>query len=372
MRHELGHVTLAAFRSAPPGLHIAQCQGGVCILTATELITPGARYEEVPLSDIGAIHQEHDTTIVVDAHRYLFSLEVTSRDVRDEFAFCIAHLAQCNLFGDDGLIDKENLEKLYLQSDRHRTGSSHAKRMWPFFVATAIVLVGTWLLYSSNIGEEKPPQYPPAPTGQRTTWATDAKDFRERPRGQKLTFTCPSAGTTGTVYGTGIYTDDSSICTAAAHAGVITIAEGGKVTIILRGRQETYAGSTQNGVTSSDWNSPWNWSFEIENDSPRSRSSHPAISWSQAASDYSGAVGKRFTFICPPKGEAAAVYGTGVYTDDSSICTAGVHAGKITLEEGGTVTIVITDGASAFYGSVRNGIDSSDWSEWPRGFRIIS
>ncbi|MGW8359007.1 LCCL domain-containing protein, partial [Streptomyces wedmorensis] len=208
-------------------------------------------------------------------------------------------------------------------------------------------------------------------TGQRTNWSTDAKEFRERPRGQKLTFTCPPAGAAGTVYGTDIYTDDSSICTAAAHAGAITIADGGKVTIILRGGQAVYAGSTQNGVTSSDWNGPWGWSFEIENGKPRSQSNIPVIPWSQVANDYSGHAGKRFTFKCPPKGEAASVWGTGVYTDDSSICTAGVHAGKITLEEGGIVTIMITEGASAFHGSSRNGIDSSDWSEWPRGFRVV-
>ncbi|MGW8359231.1 hypothetical protein ACWGK1_01460, partial [Streptomyces wedmorensis] len=166
MRDELGRVTLAAFRSAPPGVHIAQCQGGACVLTAAELITPGARYAEVPLSDIGAVHQEGDATIVVDAVGYMFALELMSREARDEFAFRIAYLAQCNLFGDDGLANKEELEKRYLRGDQRRNEGSHAKRMWPFFVVAAIVLVGALLLYSSNAGEEEPAQSPPTPTGQ--------------------------------------------------------------------------------------------------------------------------------------------------------------------------------------------------------------
>ena len=42
------------------------------------------------------------------------------------------------------------------------------------------------------------------------------------------------------------------------------------------------------------------------------------------------------------RGSAGPVYGTDIYSDDSSICTAAVHAGRVDFAEGGLVTIQIT------------------------------
>ena len=62
------------------------------------------------------------------------------------------------------------------------------------------------------------------------------------------------------MWGTDVYTDDSSICTAAVSAGLITFQAGGSVTIEIRQGQSSYAGSTRNGVTSKGYGS-WNGSF---------------------------------------------------------------------------------------------------------------
>ncbi len=78
--------------------------------------------------------------------------------------------------------------------------------------------------------------------------------------GATQTIYCP-AGCTGSVWGTDIYTDDSSVCTAARHAGVIADAGGYVAVTILEG-QESYAGSERNGVASSDWGS-WERSFSV-------------------------------------------------------------------------------------------------------------
>lgn len=56
------------------------------------------------------------------------------------------------------------------------------------------------------------------------------------------------------VWGSGPYTADSDICTAARHAGAIGAA-GGSVTAIRLKELEAYAGSSANGVTSSKWGS---------------------------------------------------------------------------------------------------------------------
>ena len=57
----------------------------------------------------------------------------------------------------------------------------------------------------------------------------------------------------GQLWGTDVYTGDSSICTAAVHAGVITLDRGGLVTVELRPGQSAYKGTTRNGVTSTEY-----------------------------------------------------------------------------------------------------------------------
>jgi hypothetical protein len=63
---------------------------------------------------------------------------------------------------------------------------------------------------------------------------------------------CPAGGPLGDVWGTDTYTDDSAICTAAVHAGAITLETGGTVEIDIRPGLDTYVGSTRNRVTTQD------------------------------------------------------------------------------------------------------------------------
>jgi hypothetical protein len=71
----------------------------------------------------------------------------------------------------------------------------------------------------------------------------------------RVTCSCAAgSGAAGAAWGSGPYTADSSICTAAQHAGVIGTA-GGTVTAVRVLGMPAYSGSTANGVTSSDWQS---------------------------------------------------------------------------------------------------------------------
>ena len=64
--------------------------------------------------------------------------------------------------------------------------------------------------------------------------------------------------------------------------------------------------------------------------------------------DLRGMNGERYAFRCPPgKPMPGRVAGSGPYTDDSSICTAAVHAGVIHAKDGGEVTIEIRPGQAA-------------------------
>lgn len=72
--------------------------------------------------------------------------------------------------------------------------------------------------------------------------------------------------------------------------------------------------------------------------------------------------GKRYEFICPKDGTPGDVVGSELYdADESSICTAAVHAGVIGLKDGGRVTIDVQDKKGlVLRGSERNGIRSVD------------
>jgi hypothetical protein len=80
--------------------------------------------------------------------------------------------------------------------------------------------------------------------------------------------------------------------------------------------------------------------------------------------------GKTFKIKCPAGGEESAVWGTDIYTLDSSICNAAVHAGKLRRESGGSVTIELRPGESAYKGSTRNGIKTNDYGQYGSSFVV--
>jgi hypothetical protein len=95
-------------------------------------------------------------------------------------------------------------------------------------------------------------------------------------------------------------------------------------------------------------------------------------SWSRTAVDLSGRIGQRFTFYFAPGGKpSGTVWGTGIYTDDSPIAKAALHAGLISPENGGRVTIEIRAGQSAYRGSTNNGISTSNWGGWGGSYVFV-
>ena len=93
--------------------------------------------------------------------------------------------------------------------------------------------------------------------------------------------------------------------------------------------------------------------------------------WRATASTHRGNDGEQIEYDCPPGGQEFTIWGTDVYTDDSSVCTAAVHVGTITLAEGGTVTIEIRPGEEEYDASERNGISSSAYPAWGGSFVVI-
>ncbi len=69
--------------------------------------------------------------------------------------------------------------------------------------------------------------------------------------------------TDGMVWGTGVYTDDSPLATAAVHAGVLKAGETGVVKVTILAGEASYTGSTANEVTTSEYGQ-WEGSYKVE------------------------------------------------------------------------------------------------------------
>ena len=66
-----------------------------------------------------------------------------------------------------------------------------------------------------------------------------------------------------------------------------------------------------------------------------------------------------------------SLWGDGVYTDDSSLATAAVHAGVLRREEEGVVAVRILPGRKEYAGAERNGVASESYGEWHGSFEFV-
>ena len=94
---------------------------------------------------------------------------------------------------------------------------------------------------------------PTQPPAGLVAWMVRPSDFGAEV-GTRYSFFCPAEGDPAyDIWGSGPYTDDSAICVAAVHAGVITAAKGGTVSFEVQTGAQSYRGSSANGLTSLDY-----------------------------------------------------------------------------------------------------------------------
>ena len=84
-------------------------------------------------------------------------------------------------------------------------------------------------------------------------------------------------------------------------------------------------------------------------------------------SGYRNRTGQTFQFTATGA-NAGAIWGTDVYTDDSNLAAAAVHAGVLALGQTKTVTVTILAGQSSYTASDRNGVKSGGYSTWPGSY----
>lgn len=86
-------------------------------------------------------------------------------------------------------------------------------------------------------------------------------------------------------------------------------------------------------------------------------------------SQFRGA-GRSLTCRCSANAiTSGAVWGSDIYTDDSSICRAALHSGA-TGANGGVITVQPLPGQNRYQSTERNGVTTSSWAEYPASFRV--
>ncbi len=176
------------------------------------------------------------------------------------------------------------------------------------------------------------------------------------------------------LWGDGPYTDDSSVCLAARHAGVIG-AEGGAVRVTNTGPRERFAASMSNGFRSSAFGR-WPGSFAVSGSVTGTASSSSENGTADAyvppcPSGLMNRRGEAYGFDCRCTGNfgSRTVWGTGPYTDDSHVCTAARHAGLIGVE-GTVVRVTAVPGQARYESSTANGVTTLTYGAWPGSFTV--
>jgi hypothetical protein len=188
--------------------------------------------------------------------------------------------------------------------------------------------------------------------------------------GETMDCKCTPAQMSGSVWGSGRYTTDSSICAAARHAGAVGSA-GGDVKVHALGGCQSYAGSTKNGITSSQWG-PYQASFGFEADVPcGGEAAASKGGGNQCPADMSAhearGTSEPLECTCPAGEGTGSVWGSSVYTTDSSVCRAARHAGAVGAR-GGAVTVFVAGGCSSYDGTTKNGVTTGSWASFGHSF----
>ena len=93
------------------------------------------------------------------------------------------------------------------------------------------------------------------------------------------------------------------------------------------------------------------------------------------AADLVGIHGSVLKVFCPANcaDTQSPIWGTDIYTDDSPVCLAGVHAGVLPKRSAGVLRVVVVKKlVHHFTGTTRNGVATRDWvGTWHRNFRVL-
>lgn len=192
----------------------------------------------------------------------------------------------------------------------------------------------------------------------------------------------------GQVWGTGVYTSDSSLQAAAVHSGALGHKQAGTVVVEVLPGESSYRGSSSNGVSSSGWGA-YALSFRFQDGQGAPVAHGPEIRQPKAAParvygfDDPDALGRlvqasgpslpgTVTYMLLTGSTSGRVWGTDVYTIDSSPAAASVHAGALAPGQTGVVRITFLEGMKSYQGSSRGGVLSMPFGSYGASYSVES
>ena len=187
---------------------------------------------------------------------------------------------------------------------------------------------------------------------------------------------------TGTTFGgvwggeDGVYTDDSAIARAAVHAGLVVVGEQKVVRVtILPGRQ-WYNGCSRNGITTPSLGSnAGSYRFEIDAPqtvAPQEDSGREVLSDPGNLIKFRKSIGETYSFLVTGTNQGGVWGGAdGIYSDDSALAKAAVHAGLVKLGEQAVVRIKTLPGMQRYTGSPANGITTTNYGASAGSFKFL-
>ena len=237
----------------------------------------------------------------------------------------------------------------------------------------------------------------------------------------------------GSVWGSGIYTDDSNLSSVVVHAGVLAEGESGTVRVTIRPGQEQYEGSEKNGVTSRPYES-FGGSYSVAITQKAERTTNNPLPKSaldiladlkedETKADFKARLKRgakslqglqqryaranrlnqavairdatfdllvllfdaqpapsNFTQFRDNVGQSAyfyttgrttgTIWGSGTYTDDSDLGAAAVHAGLLRPGQKGIVKVMLLLGNEFYIGSSNNGVLSQSYENWQGSYQL--
>jgi hypothetical protein len=201
------------------------------------------------------------------------------------------------------------------------------------------------------------------------------------------------------------------LAAAAVHAGVLQPGQVGVVRVTMMRGPARFTGSSRHGVTSYDWDNTGGYyaayrlspiatystllpttNGESPADTvwvtPRGSRTYThtvvpnpnvetltltAVASADVETDsiaaHRGQIGKALYVQATGRGDGY-VWGTDVYTDDSNLGAAAVHAGVLGVGEKGVVKVTILPGRQAYSGTTRNGVESLEYGAFGGSYQV--
>jgi hypothetical protein len=176
----------------------------------------------------------------------------------------------------------------------------------------------------------------------------------------------------GRAWGTDVYTSDSTVAFAAVHAGLVADGRVAEVQAVCSGPQIAFAGTARNGLSTMSWG-PFSASFTLQAAAPVTS---PAVCTGRCVNTLCAVDGQVIHVTVTGESNAAdssrSVWGgaDGIYTDDSWLPAAVVHAGLVSVGQTAHIVATCRGSQTAFTGSTANGVFTASYGLWVRSVSL--